>query len=202
MRNGGHPRRALPGRVFKRRAEYQYGTEIVFAAVPDSGFEVSGWTVNGTAVDPATLLNPNLLAKSMPNEPVDVSVAFRVKQTTLTFGGTDGSVVCTDSALLQSGANVIAGASYSFKAIPDEGYHFAQWRLYASELSYPEDTVDMEGFHTCQLTMGSVSANLVAVFERDSYPLNLGDHLIASYYWDDDDSSTTPDVKKAVSSVR
>ncbi len=181
-------------------AEYQYGTEIVFAAYPDSGYEVSSWTVNGVSVDPETLTNPNLLTKTMQNEAMTVSVAYRVQQATLTFDGDHGGVECVDSAMLQSGDNVIAGASYTFKAVPDAGYHFKEWRLYAGGLSYPADAEDTDGFHTCTLTMGAVSANLMAVFERDSYVLSLGDHLVASYYWDDDDDSTTPDVKKYVSS--
>ncbi len=189
---------------FTNGTEYQYGTEIVFVADPNSGYEVDNWKVtvgNDTEeIDPDTLENPNLLTKTIHDEAIDVVVTFKVQQAALTFGGTNGSVVCVDSAMLQSGDNVIAGASYTFKAIPDAGYHFKEWRLYAGEFSYPADAEDIDGFHTCTLTMGAVSANLMAVFERDNYVLSLGDHLIASYYWDNDDDSQTDDVLKAVSS--
>lgn len=154
---------------FASGTEYQYGTEIVFVADPDSGYEVASWTVDGSPLDPDTLTNPNVLTKTMQHAAIDVVVAFKVQQATLSFGGTNGSVVCVDSAMLQSGDNVIAGASYTFKAVPDEGYHFKEWRLYAGGLSYPADAEAEGGYHTCAITMGIVSADLVAVFERDSY---------------------------------
>ena len=136
----------------------------------------------------------------MSTGPMDVKVSFRVKESTLQFGGVNGSVACVDSGVLQSGATVMEGAQYTFKAIPDAGYHFKEWRLFANETEYPAGDVDNSGFHTYTLTMGDVSTNLIAIFERDGYVLTLSDHLRASYYWDDDGNSNTPEVIKYVSS--
>lgn len=183
---------------FSQGQAYQYGTQVVFAASPDQGYVVREWRVNGQVVDPDSLANPNLLMRTMQNEGMDVSVAFKVQESTLEFGGENGRVVCTDSGLLESGMNVIAGATYTFKALPDAGYHFKAWRLYAGGLTNPQDVVTADGEHTCVLTMGSYSTNLVAVFERDSYQLDLGDHLTATYLWDDDEDQTSPEVEKTV----
>ncbi|MEA5038625.1 MAG: S-layer homology domain-containing protein [Clostridiaceae bacterium] len=181
-------------------SKYQYGTEIVFVAEPDEGYDVAGWIVNGSPVDMDTLGNGKTLTQTMAAAALDVKVSFKVKETQLYFSGTHGSVECTNSGVLASGAIVIEGAQYTFRAVPDEGWHFKEWRLVANGISYPEGDVDAEGFHTYALTMGSVSTSLIAVFERDDYVLTLGDHLRASYYWDDDSNSTTPAVIKYVSS--
>jgi hypothetical protein len=179
--------------------QYQAGTEITFTASPLQGYQVAEWYVNGAPMDNAT----NRLHYIMTSEPLEVQVEFKVASTPLVFAndpGDHGQVVCVSSDLLQSGATVIEGAEYTFKAIPDEGYHFLEWRLYTYGTSYPEGDLDPEGFHTYTLTMGNVPTRLLAVFERDSYTLTLGDHLEASYMYDHDHIVTTPDIEAVVSS--
>jgi hypothetical protein len=179
--------------------QYQAGTEITFTASPLQGYQVAEWYVNGAPMDNAT----NRLHYIMTSEPLEVQVEFKLASTPLVFAndpGDHGQVVCVSSDLLQSGATVIEGAEYTFKAIPDEGYHFLEWRLYTYGTSYPEGDLDPEGFHTYTLTMGNVPTRLLAVFERDSYTLTLGDHLEASYMYDHDHIVTTPDIEAVVSS--
>lgn len=179
---------------------YQYGSQIVFVATPAKGYAVKGWQVNDTAVDLTDLTNPKVLTQSIPSTTLNVTVSFKLAEQTLTFSGTNGNVVCTNSNLLKSGATVIKNADYTFKAIPNEGYHFKEWWLITNGTTYPAGDVDTDGCHTFALTMGDVSTTLYAVFERDSYTLTLGDHLTARYMWDHDDNSTTDMVEKYVSS--
>lgn len=173
--------------------EYQRSTEIHFAAIPDTGYTLESWTVNGEVTSPSALVNPNLLIITMPDNALEVKVKFKVTGNTLVYEASHGAVVCTNSELLTSGAVVIENAEYQFKAVPDAGYHFDEWRLYQSGIeSYPEGGIDENGFHTLAFTMGNTSAKLFAVFERDSYILTYGAHLSASYVWDHDGNISTP----------
>ena len=173
--------------------EYQRSTEIHFSAVPDTGYSVESWTVNGEVTSPSALINPNLLIITMPDNALEVNVKFKVTGNTLVYEANRGTVVCTNSDLLTSGAVVIENAEYQFKAVPDAGYHFAEWRLYqGGSASYPEGSLDENGVHTLAFTMGNASAKLYAVFERDSYILTYGAHLSASYVGDDDGNTSKP----------
>lgn len=179
--------------------EYQAATQIVFVASVAEGYSVDRWEVNGIKQHPS---NPNVLTYIMPSNAIEVNVRFKVTGNTLHFGGENGSVICISTDLLQSGATVIQNAEYVFKAIPDAGYHFKEWRLAAvgRSVQYPEGDVDDDGYHTYTLTMGDSTTVLTAVFERDRYVLSLGDNLRAYYWWNHDDNLETDEIKKYVAS--
>lgn len=152
--------------------QYQQNTELMFRAAPYEGYEVDQWTQNGSPVVLDEGANPNLLMASMPVGGLDVSVSFKVKEVTLSFGGENGTVECVSLPTLASGDKVMKGGSYTFKAIPDAGWHFKEWNKNDGVTSQkPDGGTDPEGFHTCEVAIGDSSVSLTAVFERDSYLL-------------------------------
>lgn len=182
--------------------KYQAGTEIIFMASPLVGYKIDKWQINGndlTTEQKKEQKNSNMLVYTMKSEPLKVSVSFQVGENTLEFSGAHGKVECSNSNLLKSGAIVIKNAEYTFKAIPDQGYHFKEWWLVSGNTTYPTGNVDQQGYHTYALTMPGASAKLFAVFERDQYEITLGDYLEATYLNDHDHNASTTDVAITVS---
>jgi hypothetical protein len=188
--------------------KYQNGTQIIFTATPDKGYAIADWYIkdNATGIYIAQNNISNKLIYTMKSEPLSIKVQFKVEGNTLTYKVIDddanltGSVVCTNADSLQSGAIVIENAIYDFKAIPKEGYHFKEWQklIFGIGATYPEGLVDELGYHTISLTMGNKSTILYAMFERDSYKINLSENLEAWYMDNLDNNTSTPDEKVIV----
>lgn len=188
--------------------EYQNGTQIIFTATPNTGYAISDWYIKDNATGNYIAQNntSNKLIYTMKSEPLNIKVLFIVEGNTLTYKVKDddanstGSVVCTSADSLQSGAIVIENATYDFKAVPKEGYHFVEWQkyIYGIGTTYPEGLIDESGYHTISLTMGNRSTILYARFERDSYKLNLSENLEAWYMDNLDNDTSTPDEKVIV----
>ena len=166
---------------------YQAGTRVVFYAVPDSGYEVYDWYVNGVA--------QNSTASSFPcvmyAQDTQVEVQFTVKQSTLVFGTAGdeggGALTCNDTSLT-SESIVLGGSKFTFTATANEGYHFKEWRYTEVGSGTAYDNEDEgKAASTYYFTMPIRSCTLYAVFERDFYTLTLNDlsgkgGLTAWYY--------------------
>ena len=166
--------------------QHQTGSRLVFSAVPDAGYEIYDWYING---EPQGKTDPSI-AHVMFNEDTTVEVQFAVKVNTLTFGTAGdaggGTIVCDDPDIT-SGSVVIANSLFTFTAQASEGYHFKEWRY--TELG--QGTVYDDGdagkdSSTFELVMPATGCSVYAVFERDFYTftfedLSGNDGLVAWY---------------------
>lgn len=170
--------------------KYSNGTGLVFQAKPYKGYDVKSWSVvdeSGKVI--ATKGSSLTLNHTMLSENITVTVEFQVTQSTLQYkamGGKGGTVQCISDAVMQSGAVARNGAEFTFKAIPDEGYHFVEWQLIeiGKNPAKPVGTPGEDGSSTCEITMGTGNTVLYGVFARDSYEITLQGDLQARY-WED-----------------
>lgn len=151
------------------------GSQVVFTAAPDDGYQVYDWYVNGVAQG----VTDTRFVYEMQNQDVIVEVQFVFRPDTLTFGvagATEGgTLVCSDGTLT-SGSVVIPNTCLTYTAVAKPGYHFKEWRY--TELGngtayYNEDDGKMES--SFLLVMPKISCSLYAVFERDEYTLTYTD---------------------------
>lgn len=178
---------------------YQAGTRAVFYAVPDTGYEVEDWYVNGVAQNS----NSTSFTFAMLAQDTRVEVQFIVKQNTLTFGTAGdkngGTITCSDTSLT-SGSVVISNSVFKFSAAANTGYHFKEWRYTKTGTGTSYDSMD-SGKSTSQFdfTMPTGSCTLYAVFERDFYTLSLNDLSrnggLTAYYYDTSLDSTASKEK-------
>ena len=169
------------------------GTKVVFSAVPHAGYAVYDWYINGVAQGS----RETYLACNMFAEETEVEVQFAVRQNIITYGTAKdggGTVACINDENLESGSIVVQGTELKFKAAPDEGYHFAEWRYTAagSGTVYSQGVLDADGSSTYTMSMPSDSVSLYGAFQRDSYKLEYSQGLNAVYMGDHDGDSSTP----------
>ena len=182
----------------------QTGTRLVFTAVPDAGYEVYDWYINGESMGTTA----TSLAYVLLNEDTKVEVQFAIKQNTLTFdtagdlGG--GSLSCDDESLT-SGSVILANSRFVFTAQAKEGYHFKEWRYTeqgAGTIYDSEDAGKMESSYELYMPTGSCS--LYAVFERDFYTLTYTDESgndgLTAWYMGNNGDSTAAQEKIEISS--
>ena len=167
--------RAEVGSADKLVQKHQTGTRLVFTAVPDTGYEVYDWYINGVAQN----TKATSLAYVLLNEETSIEVQFAIKQNTLAFGTAGdmggGTLKCSDNTLT-SGSVILANSRFVFTAKAAEGYHFKEWRYTeqgAGTIYDSEDSGKSES--TYELYMPAASCSLYAVFERDFYTLTYTD---------------------------
>ena len=162
------------------------GTRLVFTAVPDNGYEVYDWYINGVAQG----ITKTSISHVMLNENTTVEVQFAIKRNSLIFGTagevTGGTIQCSDPDIT-SHSVVLANSLFTFTAQAKEGYHFKEWRYTEQGLGSVYNDDDRGAMSsTFQLLMPTVSCSLYAVFERDTYrftytDLTGSDGLVAWY---------------------
>ncbi|MCL1809547.1 MAG: S-layer homology domain-containing protein [Clostridiales bacterium] len=194
---------------------YPSGSQLLFLATPNPGYEVKGWEIlwkgsGGASDQTETRPASSTTGFQMSANDTTVTVEFRVKQSTLSYQANPpegGAVTCVgEDVKLENGAIVMTGAEYVFKAIPKDGYHFTGWEIhelnrspvFITNLQSAYDSED--GLAVYNFKMGNASTRLYANFERDSYVITLDGNIEAVYYYDDDDDVTTPDVEMVVGS--
>lgn len=163
-------------------AQAAVGQTVIFRAVPNDGYEVAGWTLNGEAV--ANSAGQTTLTVVQTTAGAHAVVSFRTKQNTLTVTALPASptvggeavknTVETDSAYFQNGNAYATGAALTFTPKAAEGWHFTGWEYHVNGQS-PQYSSDK----TFTVTMPDSSVQLYAKFERDTYRLTLGEHLTA-----------------------
>ena len=163
-------------------AQAAVGQTVIFRAAPNDGYEVAGWTLNGTAVENSA--GQTTLTVVQTTAGADAVVSFRTKQNTLTVtalpasptvgGAAVENTVETDSTYFQNGNAYATGAELTFTPKAAEGWHFTGWEYHVNGQS-PQYSSDK----TFTVTMPDSSVQLYAKFERDTYRLTLGEHLTA-----------------------
>ena len=166
---------------------HQAGTRVVLYAVPDPGYQVYDWYINGVA----QYNRSSSLAHVMFAENTTIEVQFEIQRNTLHFGiiGDEGSGTLTcDDGWLTSGSILLSNSKLKFEAKANTGYHFKEWRYTQVGMgTIYDDTEHGDMASTFDFIMPTASCSVYAVFERDSYTLtfadkNGNDGLVAWYH--------------------
>ncbi len=151
------------------------GTRLVFSAMPDEGYEIYDWYINGVAQN----TTDTSLAYVLLNEDTTVEVQFAIKQNVLIFGtagDAGGGVILCDDPDLTTDSAVLANAHFFFTAQANPGYHFKEWRYTERKQGTAYDDTDAGKMESqFELLMPSTSCSVYAVFERDSYTFSFED---------------------------
>ena len=185
--------------------DYSKGTMVQLYAQPNDGYMVDHWTVQFGDEEPEERSgesgNPNILNIETQASTTTIKVYFKVKPLILqAYTDFGGEVICGDE-YFTTGANVTSGAEYTFTAKPKDGYHFVEWQLGVEGTStiYPEGKDNGDGTNTIDVSVGTNSITLKAVFARDSYKVNLRGDIVV-YYLRQNPSDPTSKVKVFVTS--
>lgn len=187
--------------------KYSAETNVTLYALPEKGYQVDTWTAtfdSNPSQPPQTQSGDLYYTIRTQACPVKVTVTFKPTEQRLfatAQPAAGGSITCTDKNF-SSGAYVSSDAAYHFIAAPNKGYHFSKWSLISDgSPATPAGTSGSNGSSETDIKIGTAASNtLFAIFERDSYKLNLGGDVVAYYMFDDDGVSTTPPIKKYISS--
>lgn len=124
---------------------------VTFNALPDIGYEVQDWTVNGV---PQGSTEPELTATA--NEDMDVEVSFQSRTYLLTYtAGANGSLSAVYTGTeypFVSGNRVFSSNDITFAAAPDDGYMVSKWTVDGVEVKntdgslYAASTYNKNGF--------------------------------------------------------
>lgn len=155
--------------------EHATGTRLVFTAVPDEGYEIYDWYVNG--VSQGTKDTSMVYTVLAENATVEVQFAIKLNPLIFETAGDEGggTIVCNDPDLT-SGSTVLANGYFTFTAKAKEGYHFKEWRYTEfEEGTIYDDTDNGKDESTFELLMPGVSCSVYAVFERDFYTFTYSD---------------------------
>lgn len=152
------------------------GTRIVLSAVPDSGYAIYDWYINGVAQNTtSTTISYVVQADAY----VRIEVQFAVKETTLSYdtaGDAIGGTITVSQPDLTSDSFVLPNTRLTFTAVAKEGYHFKEWRYTEQGRGTVYDDSDYgKDSSTYDFLMPTVGAAVYAVFERDFYTLTYED---------------------------
>lgn len=104
------------------------GSNILFTATPNVGYEIKEWKLDGAVITDHTDLTytlNNLSANSV------VTVEFKIKKYAVTYSviGTNGTLDATvNSADINSGDLINHGSDVVFTAVPATGYKVKEWK--------------------------------------------------------------------------
>lgn len=161
---------------FASGASIARNSGLFFTAVPDSGFAVSKWLVDGDEVTSDTqgvTINGSDLSIAALTRDITVSVEFSNQVHQLTFSATGGGSVTAAQlgTTLSSPANVTGGSSITFTAVPDYGKVVASWSVSTgSGAAQVQTNPDGSAFTGNTLTLENISADTVVTvtFEPSS----------------------------------
>lgn len=106
-------------------AEVESGTNVKFSVSPNSGYFVTGWTVNGVEQN-TTETELTVTVKEATTVVANVEQRFYVYCTTKSGGNSTFAIECNGKAV-QHGATLPKGSTVKFTAIPAQGYKFVKW---------------------------------------------------------------------------
>ena len=184
-------------------AYYTPGTVVLLYATPQAGFEVDKWTAIYADNTEKTQMGDNTFRLTTEAQEVVVTVTFKPATITLNAltqpeGG--GAITCSDE-YFSPGASVSYGAEYVFTAFPADGYHFGRWQVVSGGTTTTHSgTSGVDGSNHIVISVGAKSMTVYAVFDRDSYILNLEGNITASYMYDHDNDPTTAPEKRIIES--
>ena len=139
------------------------GESLTFTAVPPAGQNVTGWTVNGEAVQGSSntltwtvengcLTKPNVTA-------YHVAAQFSVGEYEVTYSQPANGTL---TASVESGTQVNGGTKVTFTAEPDEGYEVAEWTVNGHSVANSSSTY----------TLNVTESSTVAVTFKAMVPLS------------------------------
>jgi hypothetical protein len=130
------------------------GSSITFAAMPNPGYVVSQWLVNGGAVQ--TGGTTCTLSNVTANATIEVTFVSATATYTVTpLAGSDGSISPNTAQTVNAGANI------TFEATPNIGYTIAQWLVNGG--------VVQTGGTSCTLVAVNANATIEATFAAQTY---------------------------------
>ncbi len=142
-------------------AKIRGGTSVTFNAVPEDGYQISGWTVNGQKVENAagssfTWTVPNGMAETEPVSSYVIGVTFTGGSYTLIY---DQPANGTLTAPVESNSTVTGGTQVTFTAEPDEGYQVFYWTVNGQRVdsTSTSHTVTIESNTIVSVTMASTT---------------------------------------------
>lgn len=112
--------------------EVEVGSDVLFTATPDEGYQVLEWTLNGEVVDDRAI--ETLLVEDLDDD-ITVTVEFEMiplEMFIVMFEviGNNGTLEATVAdEPIATGDEVEEGSDVLFTATPDEGYQVLQWTL-------------------------------------------------------------------------
>ncbi len=154
----------------------QEGKDVVFTAVPNSGFKVKEW-INNTVV--VTGVTTNLYTLTNLVAPATVSVEFEALPTyTVDFSvvGTNGTLTAmVDGVAITTGALVQEGKNVVFTAVPNTTFIVKEWRVNSAVVT---------GNTTNSYTLSNISAasTVNVEFKLDVTEINNAKKVLVNIY--------------------
>ena len=135
-----------------------------FNAVPDTGYEVDKWSLDGSEVQTGgtTYTLSNITAEHA------VSVTFKMLIPTVTITASAGA----NGSIVPSGMVVVNyGESQDFNAVPDTGYEIDKWSVDGNKAQVGGDTYTLSNItadHTVAVTFKTLTGIMVAHYTFDA----------------------------------
>ena len=157
-------------------------SDITITAVPNAGYRVQDWTINGTTTADTTV------SKTLSNlyQATTVQVRFVKLVTGITFGPTDknseggyisaANLVNNNESILESadtGANIPEGLSIKFTAEVKPGYEIEGW--YVNNVR--DDSAGTDETYTYPNTTSASSIYIAPKFQQVEYNITTGDNV-------------------------
>ena len=137
------------------------GKNVIFAAVPDLGYRVLQWTVNGQVVANYTA---ETYALNNITEPKTVTVEFEeipTYEVVFSAIGEGELLASVEGEDINSGDMIFEGSNVVFTAVPDNGYRVLEWTV---------DGEVVEGFKGLTWTLEDLMDDVVVTVEFEEIP--------------------------------
>ncbi|MBQ0078958.1 MAG: hypothetical protein KBS66_03570, partial [Eubacterium sp.] len=170
-------------------AKYQGGTSLTFKAYPTTNYALKYWLITESGQEKIVEAESDLLTYKVQGTEPDITIkaVFALKENRISShvlgGGTDSKVTCT-SDKLDVDQIVAQGKELTFEAKAGAGYEFVEWRYVTVDgktTIKAGDTAEDKSVSTAKFTMGSASATVYAVFQRQKTQMELPEHVRAYY---------------------
>ncbi len=156
--------------------EVEEGEDVLFTAIPDAGYQVKEWTLNGGVV--ADHIDETFLVEGL-DENITVKVEFEEIPTvlyTVNFEvvGENGDIEAeVDGNSIEDGDEVEEGEDVLFTAIPDAGYQVKEWTLNGDVVEdHIDETLLVEGLDE-NITVTVEFEEDLFVADFDKYNLSI-----------------------------
>lgn len=167
---------------------YAGGTKLIFKAVPDRGYQVKRWKINECGENETILPASDTIAYTVKsqttagNGKIAITAILEPKANSLSYGVKGHGTVTVDPSF-ESGSTVIANQKLTFKATPDDGWKFVEWKWTndGGNNSIAKGTMAEDGTNTKTFTMPDNSASVFAIFMKETIDIDLHGALNAAY---------------------
>ena len=142
--SGGALQAEADGEEIESGDGVEEGTDVLFTAIPDAGYELNEWILNGEVVEDHTGLT---LEVTDVSSNIEVSVSFMGIHHLVNFevAGNNGNLTAeVNGQEIQTGDEVQEGKDILFTAEPHEGYALKHWTLNGEVL---EDELELTYVH-------------------------------------------------------